>query len=260
MLIQRRLETGLKLIARSFIPKKYHHWLQHMYFRLRSMVYLGNRRICPCCNGHYRKFLHYGVKPRPNAQCPRCGLLERHRLTWLYLKNKTNLFSDTLRLLHFAPEYAFQRSFASLSNLDYISADLASRLAMVKVDIMDIPFRDDSFNVILCSHVLEHVTDDQKAMRELFRILMPGGWAIIQSPVDRERNETFEDATVISSQDRLRLFGQNNHLRVYGRDYKDRLEKAGFSVKIDSYIRSLDSDVIEVYGLDEDMVVYFCTK
>jgi SAM-dependent methyltransferase len=131
---------------------------------------------------------------------------------------------------------------------------------MVKVDIMNIPYKDDSFDVILCSHVLEHVANDQKAMRELFRVLIPGGWAILQSPVDRQRDETFEDPNVTSPQDRLRLFGQSNHVRVYGRDYKDRLEKAGFSVKIDGYVRSLSADEINVHGLLEDEDIYLCTK
>ena len=179
---------------------------------------------------------------------------------WLYLKHKPNLFSDNLRLLHFAPEYILQKNFASFPNLDYVSADLDSPLAMVKADIMNIPYKDDSFDVILCSHVLEHVADDQKAMRELFRVLMPGGWAILQSPVDRQRNETFEDPNVTSPQDRLRFFGQSDHVRVYGRDYKDRLEKAGFSVKVDGYVRSLGADEINVHGLREDEVIYLCTK
>jgi len=179
---------------------------------------------------------------------------------WLYFKHRTNLFSDNLRLLHFAPEYIFQKNFASFPNLDYVSADLDSTLAMVKVDIINIPYKDDSFDVILCSHVLEHVADDQKAMRELFRVLMPGGWAILQSPVDRQRNETFEDPNVTSPQDRLRFFGQSDHVRVYGRDYKDRLEKAGFSVKVDDYVRSLSADEINVHGLHEDEVIYLCIK
>ena len=108
--------------------------------------------------------------------------------------------------------------------------------------------------------VLEHIVDDQKAMTELFRVLIPGGWAILQSPIDIERNETFEDPNVTMPQDRLRVFGQSDHVRVYGRDYKDRLEKAGFSVEVDGYVRSLGADVINKYNLDEDEDIYLCTK
>ena len=256
----------LKLLFRAILPKKYYqqlrkvHWRfrSQVYWRLRALLYIGNRRICPCCNCHFRKFLSF--RARLDAQCPRCGSVERHRLMWLYLKYQTNLFSDTLRLLHFAPEYIFQKNFASFPNLDYVSADLDSPLAMTKVDIMNIPYENNSFDVILCSHVLEHVSDDQKAMRELFRVLMPGGWAILQSPVDHQRHDTFEDPNITSPQDRLRFFGQSNHVRVYGCDYKDRLEKAGFSVEVDGYVRSLGADKINLHGLPEDEFIYLCTK
>lgn len=235
--------------------------LHSVYSRLRiKLYYMGNRYVCPCCKGHFRKFLPFGIVPRPNARCPWCLSLERHRLIWLYITDRTNLLSDNLRLLHFAPEYILQKKLASLPNLIYISADPNSARAMVKVDITTIPYRDNSFDAILCSHVLEHVIDDQKAMAELFRVLRPGGWAIIQSPVDLERNKTFEAPNATTPEDRLRLFGQSDHVRKYGRDYKDRLEKAGFSVKVDGYVRDLGTDIINKYGLDEDEDIYFCSK
>ncbi len=223
-------------------------------------MYIGKQVTCSCCNGSFRKFLSYGVKARENALCPRCESLERHRLLWLYLKNKTNFFTDNLRVLHFAPEYFFQKTFKSMPNLDYISADLTSPFAMVKMDITNIVYEDNSFDVILCCHVLEHIIDDNRALMELFRVLKPGGWAILQAPIDLKRDKTFEDTNIVIPKDRERIFGQEDHVRIYGRDYKDRLEKAGFTVKVDAYGRELGDDMIKKYGLMKDEDIYFCTK
>ena len=242
------------------VPEKYRPIIKQIYFSFRQLLYLGNRFICPCCGGHFRKFLPGGVEPRANAQCPKCGSLERHRLLALYLKNRTDLFSHNLKVLHFAPEYCFQKIFLSLKNLEYVSADLYSPLAMVKMDITNILYEDDSFDVILCSHVLEHVMDDQSAMKELIRVLKPGGWAILQTPIDSHLHETFEDPTIVSDTGRERAFGQSDHVRIYGLDYKDRLEKAGFTVKLDSYATDLDADAIIKFGLMKDEEIYFCTK
>ncbi|MBE7444979.1 MAG: methyltransferase domain-containing protein [Planctomycetia bacterium] len=229
---------------------------------LKSLIYIGKQVACPCCSGNFRKFLPFGVKARENALCPRCKSLERHRLLWLYLKNKTNFFSDTdnLRVLHFAPEYFFQKIFKSMPNLDYISADLSSSSAMVKMDITNILYEDNSFDVILCCHVLEHIIDDHRALTELFRVLRPGGWAILQSPIDLKRDKTYEDTTIVSPQERERIFGLKDHVRIYGRDYKDRLEKAGFTVKVDAYVRELGDDMIKKYCLAKDEDIYFCMK
>jgi len=203
--------------------------------------------------------LPFGViNPHLNAQCPRCLSLERHRLIWLYLKNKTNLFTDQLRVLHFAPERVFNKIFRKMKNIDYVSADLSSKIAMKKMDITDIQESDNAYDVILCSHVLEHIVDDHKAMSELYRVLKPGGWAILQVPILCER--TFEDASVVLPKDRERLFGQHDHVRKYGKDYRDRLEASGFKVKVDAYVKSLGEKKIEKYGLRRNQDIYFCTK
>ncbi len=227
---------------------------------LRTARYFGIRFKCPCCGGHFRKFFSYGVHPRPNAQCPRCESLERHRLLWLYLQQHTNLFTADLKLLHIAPEPVFQNKFQTMSNLDYISADLESPLAQIKMDITEIPYPDNTFHAILCSHVLEHVEDDRKALRELFRVLKPGGWAILQSPIDLKRDKTFEDPEIVSPGTRERFFGQHDHVRLYGRDYKDRLTEAGFTVRIDDFVKTLDTQAVEKYRLEKDEYIYFCQK
>ena len=244
--------------VKALVPEQYHPTLGEIHRICRSFLYIGNRYICPCCGWRFRKLLPYGNRKRPNVGCPRCNSAERHRLLWLYLKNKTNLFSDNLKVLHFAPEYIFQKTLRFMSNL--ISVDLNSPLAMVKMNITNISYQDNTFDVILCSHVLEHVIDDQKAMRELFRVIKPGGWAILQVPLSNESDKTFEDPSIVSPRYREHIFGQKDHVRIYGRDYKDRLEKAGFTVKVDGYVKELESDRIRKYGLIVDENIYFCTK
>ena len=248
------------LYIRSLIPKRVYFELFHFYLNLRSMLYIGGNFICPCCNGHFRKFLSYGMNHRSNVQCPRCGSVERHRLMWLYLKNKTKFFSDNLRVLYFAPKFFFQKKFENMPNLDLISADIDSPIATVKMDITDILYKENSFNVIICNHVLEHIVDDQKAMKELFRVLKPGGWAIIQCPIDYRREITYEDKSITIPKDRERFFGQKDHVRRYGRDFKERLKKAGFILKVDDYIRSLRDDKIRKYRLKQNEKIYFCIK
>jgi len=179
---------------------------------------------------------------------------------WLFLKNRTNFFSEPLKVLHFGPEYTLFTKLKNLRNIHYISADLSSPIAAVTMDITDTDAEDDSFDVVLCIHVLEHVMDDLKAMRELHRVLRPGGWAIIQSPVETERAKTFEDPAIVNPVARESAFGQRDHVRIYGRDYKDRLEQAGFSVSIDPYVKSLEDAFVTEYGLTANEDIYYCTK
>jgi len=255
--------TKFRATLKASLPEQYIPTIIQTYYNLRSLAYTGNKVICPCCEGHFRTFISYityGGELQENVICPKCSSHERHRLLWLYLKNKTNLFNERLKLLHFAPEYYFEKTFLSLEKLDYYSADLASPLARIKMDITNILYEDNYFDVILCNHVLEHIQDDQKAMKELLRVLKPGGWAILQVPIDRNREQTFEDPSIVAPEDRERLYGQYDHVRLYGRDYKDKLARAGFQVKVDGYVRSLGADIIQKYGLDENEDIYLCTK
>lgn len=193
------------------------------------------------------------VKPvgpnRARARCPNCGARDRQRRLWLYLENRTNLLSDELRVLHFAPEPVLEKLLRPRPNLDYVSTDLDRARALVKADITDLPFADDSFDVILCSHVLEHVLDDRKAMRELHRVLRPSGWAIVVVPISSRRPATFEDPAIVTPPARERAFGQADHVRVYGRDFKARLEEAGFAVSVEDYARELGDAGARRYGL-----------
>ena len=242
--------------AKAFVPVQYRVPVRKA---LRILNHLGMRVTCPCCRWRFRRFLPYGVNQRANALCPNCGSLERHRLLWLYLKNRTDLFQRSHRMLHIASEPIFARMFQRLPALTYFTADLNSQSVSVRLDITNVAYKDNSFDVVLCNHVLEHVENDRKAMTELWRVLRPGGWAIINSPIDLERAETFEDWSIKSPVDRERAFGQRDHVRLYGRDYKERLQKAGFAVKVDRYIRELDPYVVRKHGLPDEEI-YFCTK
>ncbi len=231
-----------------------------LFKKFRSLLYKGKARYCPCCGSYFRKFLPAGAQYRPSAQCPRCGALERHRLILLYLIIKTNFFIKQLKVLYVAPKEILQIKFMNMSNLEYVSIDLVSPLAMYNMDITNLQLDDNSFDVILCSHVLEHIKDDIVAIKELFRILKPNGWALIQVPIDANLKKTFEDPTVILPKNRRRLFGEENHFRIYGQDYKNRLESAGFKVKIDDFVKEISKKVSIKFGLDKLEKIYYCVK
>ncbi len=247
----------LKIPFKKIVPEKYRIKIYQLYVTLK---YFGFRFTCPLCNGHFSELLPFGTKQRLNVRCPRCGSLERHRLLWLYLRDKTNFFSARLKVLDIAPVLFFQKKCKKLKNIDYVSADLSSPIAMIKMDITNINWSDNYFDCILCYHVLEHIENDKKAMSELCRVLKPGGWAILQSPLEPTLDKTFENANIVSPEERERVFGHNDHVRIYGIDYKDRLEKAGFTVKLDNYVKELGDDKIKKYRLSEDELIYFCTK
>ena len=210
----------------------------------------GDKYTDPIDGKSFRSFLPYGYEnQRENVLSPSTLSLERHRLLWLYLQRETNFFKDNLKVLHFAPEQAFYKRFRNLSNLDYTTTDLNSPLADVKADICNLPFSDNSYDVILCNHVLEHIPDDKKAMEELYRILKPGGWGIFQIPQDLTRKETYEDESIVDRTERARIFGQYDHVRIYGLDYFDKLREVGFEVEEVDYTAILPQKEIEKYRL-----------
>lgn len=257
-----RVFYNVFLLRRHRPVFRHWYWLHRQsWFRVRSLFYLGNRVFCPCCESRFRKFLSFGVNSRSNAVCPRCNSKGRHRLLWLYLKNKTNLSRENLVVLHFAPEYWFSQVLLSLPNLYYVTAGYQQYpRVMIRLDVTCIPLRNETFDVILCNHVLEHVPDDRQALQEMFRVLRPGGWAIIQVPVERNEAKTFEDANIILPADRERWFKQKDHVRLYGRDYLDRLKGAGFSVRVEYYGRELPEDLRRRCGVRRKHPIYLCTK
>lgn len=204
----------------------------------------------------YRKFLPYGYgKQRPNALSPGTLSLERHRQMWLYLQNETDFFSANLKVLHIAPEQEFLRRFKKMKNLQYISADLYSPIVDVKADILNLPFEDESFDVIFCNHVLEHIVDDSKAMAELYRVMKKGGWGIFQVPLKNSLEKTYEDFSITNPAERQKHFGQYDHVRWYGIDYFERLKKVGFRVEARYYSKEFSRDEIMRYALMENEIL-----
>lgn len=218
----------LYFFPRSFLIR------MSLFFRpLLKLFYRGQKFTDPIDGSQYRKFLPYGYGKtlRPNALCPGTLSLERHRLLWLYLQRHTDFLKKELKVLHVAPEQVFYQKFKSLKHWDYITTDLYSPLADVKADLCDLPFQDYQFDLILCNHVLEHIPNDVKAMSELYRVLKNNGILIAQVPLEEKREKTFEDDSIINPDERTKVFGQYDHVRIYGQDYYHRLESVGFSAE-----------------------------
>ena len=216
----------------------------------------GDTYTDPIDGRSFKSFLPYGYgNQRNNVLSPSTLSLERHRLLWLYLKSETRFFKDNLRVLHFAPEQAFYKRFKKMSNLKYVTTDLNSPLADVKADICNLPFENNEFDVILCNHVLEHIPDDTKAMQELYRVLKKGGMGIFQIPQDLNRDISFEDNTITDKKERAKVFGQYDHVRIYGRDYFEKLRKIGFKVAEVDYTCTFSDDDISKYCLAQGEII-----
>ncbi len=226
-----------------------------------TLLLRGKNYTDPIDGKSFSKFLPYGYEvQRDNVLSPSTLSLERHRLLWLYLKNETDFFTKPHKMLHFAPEQAFYKRFRKMKNLDYTTTDLNSPLANVKADICNLPFNDNAYDIIFCNHVLEHIPDDTKAMQELFRVLSPGGWAILQIPQDLTRQKTFEDDSITDPKERAKIFGQYDHVRVYGRDYFDKLRSIGFEVEEVDYTEHLSTEEINRYRLSKGEIIPVCRK
>jgi SAM-dependent methyltransferase len=221
----------------------------------------GSKYTDPIDGRSFSKFLPYGYgQQRENVLSPSTLSLERHRLLWLYLKEHTTFFTAPHKVLHFAPEQAFYKRFRKLGNIKYTTTDLNSPLADVKADICNLPFEDNSFDFILCNHVLEHIPDDTKAMQEIFRVLSPGGTAILQIPQDLNREKTFEDNSITDPARRARIFGQYDHVRVYGRDYFNKLREVGFRVEEVDLTSQMELQLVDKYRLAKGEIIPVAKK
>jgi len=250
----------LKEWAEKLIPRKYLRVAGMYFLRVQYPLHKGDNVKCPCCQHKFKKFLTYGVKARAGALCPWCLALERHRLLWKYLEDKTDIYTKELSVLHFAPEHQFQERLKAAKNITYLSCDLDMPTAMEKQDITKLTYSDNSFDVILCNHVLEHIPDDAKAMQELYRVLKPNGWAILQTPM-LAKPKTLEDLTITNPKERERVFGQNDHVRIYGDDKRQRLEAAGFTVLVDDYVKSnFIPQKQQYYGFDTSEMIWLVKK
>lgn len=252
----------------NFLPRPFLIRLSYTIRPFLAFFLKGDTYTDPIDGKSFKSFLPYGYgKQRDNVLSPSTLSLERHRLLWLYLKHETDFFqtehdsgSAQKKILHFAPEQAFYKRFKKMTNLDYTTTDLNSPLADVKADICNLPFKENEFDIILCNHVLEHIPDDTKAMQELYRVLKPGGMGIFQIPQDLSRATTFEDNSITDKKERAKIFGQYDHVRIYGRDYFDKLRSVGFKVNEIDYTAMLSQEDITRYCLAKGEIIPVCFK
>jgi SAM-dependent methyltransferase len=209
--------------------------------RLERLAVLGWRVTCPCCGSSFRRFKAYNG---PDRVCWDCGAMERHRSLWLYMDRHPELFRPGMSVLHVAPEPVLRKRLARLPEVRYVSGDLTGEFGPERIDVTQLEFADASFDAVICNHVLEHVPDDRRAMREIARVLKPGGWAVLQVP-DVEATRTDEDTGVTDPAERERRFGQHDHVRRYGWDYVGRLEEAGLSVAVERQETEIPPEIVE---------------
>lgn len=237
--------------------------LSYLFKKIAPILYKGNTVECPVCGKSYSKFLSYGssIAHRENVLCPGDLTLERHRLMWLYLKDHSNFFTaKQLNVLHIAPEQCFHQRFKQQKNLNYLTGDLVSPIADMHFDLHQIPLEDNRFDVIFCNHVLEHVDDANQCMRELYRVMKPGGWGIMQVPQDFDRELTFEDPSIVTEEDRERLFWQKDHVRLFAKDYPNWLQNAGFKVEVFEKEKVYSTAQIQRFRLQEKEILYIVNK
>ena len=260
-----KMKESIIKIMPHFILKWIYNFKKHRI----NKFYKGDKVQCTICNATYKLFRPYGLVERKNARCPNCDSLERHRLLRQYLVTKTDLFKSKaiIKVLHFAPEPFFYKIFDNMEHIDYIACDLFpenykyfGNTKIQKMDITDITFDSDTFDFILCNHVLEHVIDDKLAISELYRVMKKGGFGIFQVPIVYSLEQTYEDITITSREQRLEVFGQEDHVRCYGTDYLERLEHSGFNVIVDNFVNTFSNKEIFKYGFSSDELIYRCNK
>lgn len=237
--------------------------LSYPFKLVAPLLYKGNKVECPVCEKSFSKFLSYGsdVAHRENVLCPYDLTLERHRLMWLYLKDESNFFTaENLEVLHIAPEQCFHKKFKQQKNLNYLTGDLVSPIADIHFDLHDIPLENDRFDVVFCNHVLEHVEDANRCIEELYRVMKPGGWGIMQVPLDYNREKTYEDPSITSPEEREKHFWQKDHVRLFGNDYPDWFTKVGFEVKTFDVNQKYAPEMIERYRLIDKEMIYVVSK
>ena len=263
----------LKGLIKSIVPdtilKIYRDYNRRKQRDNQLRAYQGNSVICPICSSKFKAFAPYGRNNRKNALCLNCGSLERHRLIWKYMNETLDFFHTTrnIRLLHFAPESVFYDSLSRMDNIEYLPCDLdpekypyQGEIKVQKIDITKIPYKNESFDFILCNHVLEHIPNDKLALAELFRVMKTEGGGIFQVPINYNHEETYEDFNLTTAERRISAFGQHDHVRVYGRDYKDKLAGVGFNVTADEFVKGFTSEELQKFGINSSELIYYCQK
>ncbi len=254
----------IRRALRALVPREQRQRLREAARRVRHH---GRARWCPVCGAKVSRFLANPRTGRPDSVCPVCGSQERHRATWPFLCAQTPLAKPPLRMLHVAPERCFERLLRRTPGLDYVTMDRDKEHVMVRTDLTNLVFDDAEFDLVVCNHVLEHVPDDRAAMEELFRVLRPGGCAVVTVPgpdpalgFPARLERTVEDPAAADPEARRRRFGHPEHVRQYGLDLRDRLAAAGFRVDYVEYGRDLPEAERVRRGVYAFYPIYVCTR
>jgi SAM-dependent methyltransferase len=264
----------LKKFLKKIIPYKIYYPITSSYRKISSKKYQGKGFLCPFCETEFNTFFEFGFDNEAirrhnivgaginkNGTCPSCRSNDRERHVFLYLqKYHSSLFVDQYKLLHIAPEKNLWELFIKKKNIEYTAAGFDMQLASVKMDITKIPQKNDYYDVIICNHVLEHIIDDKSAMLELFRVLKKGGFAILQVPISFDNRDTIEDKSVIDPNERREIFGQSDHVRIYGRDYLARLKDIGFMVETFEAKEEFNQNDLVKYSLIQNEKIFVCFK
>ena len=237
--------------------------LSYPFKWIAPILFKGNKVHCPVCEKSFSKFLSYGsnVAHRDNVLCPYDLTLERHRLMWLYLKDHSNFFTgQNLDVLHIAPEQCFHKRFKNQQNLNYLTGDIVSPIADLHFDLHKIPLAENRFDIVFCNHVLEHVDDADQCMKELYRVMKPGGWGIMQVPQDFSREETYEDRSINTPEEREIHYWQKDHVRLFGKDYPEWLNRAGFNVEEFDKESNYSKNILQHYRVSKSEILYIVHK
>ena len=241
---------------KAAVPPRYKQAVRRAFLRVAAVTSAGSGVECPCCGRELRRFARFHGE---HDQCPGCGSLMRHRALLLLLRDRLRVQDVGGRVVHIGPAKAVAEWFSSRERIDYVSVDLDSPLASVRADAQDLPFEDESFDLAVCVHTLEHIPDDRQALREMYRVLRPGGRAVFQVPPS-DLAVTHEDPGITDPLERERLFGQYDHVRLCGADYPSRIAEVGFEVERLDFVETLEEDVRRRYGLRTGEPFDLCVK
>jgi len=247
--------TPLKRLIQRLLPASSRDFAAGIYR-------LGLRQQCNICGWPTRGFRPLAVNPTFAERCSRCGSLARHRLLWMFLRQRTDLFTAPLEVLHFSPEACITGRLRVLQNLTYTTADIVGGYTpwMETLDVTAIAKPDDTYDAVLCIHVLQAVEDDLRAMREIHRVLKPGGWAILNSRSDTSADATRPHPDAPTPEQRAKSTQQDFAYRIYGRDFAQRLAAQGFEVEVVPFRDSLGADTVRRFFLETPGDIYVCRK
>lgn len=252
----------IKNIFKRIFSERQRNQIHYLIFMVRGQFYKGTKYYCNCCGKTFRKFLMYGNVPRQNAACPYCNSTERIRLLLYYLENETSIFQENRKILHFAPERMIEKKIKKTNNKNYITADINPANADQIIDITNIPFEENSFDFVICSHVLGHVHNEPKAIDEMYRVLKPRGTALILTLIDRNNQLTYENPLVKNAEEKLEHYTEPDLERLHGLDFKQRLQRGGIIIKgIDYSLYFDEEDKIKFsLGNKDRELIFKCVK